>query len=264
MSATSGRVERRTRSFSASPARLSGTATRAISQPASWSCSIWRSVAGRSCVRVVHIDCTAIGAPSPIAVPPTQTRFDLRRGRGPTRSSGRFRSMDMGVLMAQVYGRTRLCKSSLVRRFARGASIVWRSVDVAAARVQTVWPWTVVRDDGDGIVLYMPAGTVGKQRTGERGGPRDRMLLRWDGGHRDVTWKSTSVVRLYREGDDYSIWIARDATSGEVVWRYINLEDPWRRTAIGFDSKDRWLDLAADPGGEWRWKDEDEMEWLVA
>ena len=151
-----------------------------------------------------------------------------------------------------------------MRRFAEGASIVWRSVDVAAGRVQTVWPWTVVRDKRDGIVLHMPAGTVGKQRTGERGGPRDRMMLRWDGGHRDVTWHSTSVVRLYREGDDYSIWIARDATSGNVVWRYINLEDPWRRTAIGFDSKDRWLDLAAEPGGEWRWKDEDEVDWLVA
>ena len=151
-----------------------------------------------------------------------------------------------------------------MRRFVSGESIVWRSVDRDARVVQTVWPWIVVRDDADAIVLYMPVGTIGKQRTGERGGPRDRLMLRWDGGHRDVTWHTANVVRLYREGDDYSIWIARDDTTGAVVWRYINLEDPWRRTPIGFDSKDRWLDLYSEPGSdEWLWKDEDEIEWLV-
>src|SRR5438445_269730 len=97
MSATTGRIERRTTSFRASPARLSGTATRAISQPASCRSSIWRIVASTSWVRVVHIDCTATGAPSPIAVPPTQTRFDLRRGRGDARSSGRLRSTSIAL-----------------------------------------------------------------------------------------------------------------------------------------------------------------------
>lgn len=152
-----------------------------------------------------------------------------------------------------------------MRRFAPGAAIVWRSVDRAKGVVQTVWPWTVVRDDEGGIVLYMPVGTVGKQRTGTRGGPRDRMLLEWDGGHRDITWHSADVVRLYQEGDAFSIWIARDQTTGAVVWRYINLEDPWQRTPIGFDSKDRWLDLWSEPDtDEWQWKDEDELEWLVS
>src|SRR5256885_9565971 len=97
MSATIGRIERRTISFRASPPRLSGTATRAISHPASWRSSIWRIVASTSWVSVVHIDWTATGAPSPIAVPPTQTRFDLRRGRGEARSSGRFRSTFIGA-----------------------------------------------------------------------------------------------------------------------------------------------------------------------
>src|SRR5206468_5031171 len=105
MSATTGRIERRTISFSASPPRLSGTATRAISHPAACSCSIWRIVASTSCVSVVHIDWTETGAPSPIAVPPTQTRFDLRRGRGPRRSSGRLRSTSIRALMTQVYVR---------------------------------------------------------------------------------------------------------------------------------------------------------------
>lgn len=150
-----------------------------------------------------------------------------------------------------------------MRRFAAGESIVWRSVDEQEREVHTVWPWTVVRDDAEGIVLHLPVGTVGKHRTGVHGGPRDRLTLKWDGGHRDVTWHSTNVVRLYRERDDFSIWIARDDATSAVAWRYINLEDPWRRTAIGFDSRDRYLDLWSEPESEdWQWKDEDEIAWL--
>lgn len=151
-----------------------------------------------------------------------------------------------------------------MRRFASGESIVWRSIDRDARHVQTVWPWTVVRDEPDLIVLYLPVGTIGKQRTGDRGGPRDRMMVRWDGGYRDRPWHSVNVIRLYREEDDFSLWLARDGATGDVAWRYINLEDPWRRTSIGFDSCDRWLDLGAWPGEDWQWKDEDEIEWLVA
>jgi hypothetical protein len=151
-----------------------------------------------------------------------------------------------------------------VRRFRPGESIVWRSVDRPEGTVTTVWPWTVVHDEPERIVLYLPVGTIGKQRTGERGGPRDRLMVRWDGGHRDMTWHTSNVVRLYREGDDFSIWIARDDASGAVAWRYINLEEPWRRTAIGFDSKDHWLDLWSEPESDvWHWKDDDELEWLV-
>jgi hypothetical protein len=151
-----------------------------------------------------------------------------------------------------------------VKPFAPGDSVVWRSVDRKERIVSTVWPWTVVTDDEDETVLYIPAGTVGKRRTGERGGPGDRFIVRWDGGHADVTWKRTNVIRLYRSGDPYSLWLAFDAATWDLAWRYINLEDPWRRTAIGFDSRDVYLDLVAGPDGDdWEWKDEDELAWVV-
>jgi hypothetical protein len=151
-----------------------------------------------------------------------------------------------------------------VKLFAAGDSVVWRSVDRKERIVQTVWPWTVVTDHEDETVLYIPAGAIGKQRTGERGGPGDRFIVRWDGGHADVTWKRTNVVRLYRVGDPYSLWLAFDAQTWDLAWRYINLEDPWLRTAIGFDSRDVYLDLVAGPDGDdWEWKDEDELAWVV-
>jgi hypothetical protein len=151
-----------------------------------------------------------------------------------------------------------------LKLFAPGDGVVWRSVLRTEQTVQTVWPSTVVQDDDEETVLYLPAGTVGKHRTGERGGPHYRMLLKWDGGHADMTWTRTNVVRLYRTGDPYSLWLAFDASTWDLGWRYINLEDPWLRTAIGFDSRDVYLDLVAGPeGDDWRWKDEDELAWVV-
>ena len=151
-----------------------------------------------------------------------------------------------------------------MRHFAPGESVVWRSVRDDERIVSFVWPLTVVRDEGGEIVLYQRPGAVGKQRTGKRAGPRDRILVEWDGNHRDVVWRGTNVVRLYREGDDYSIWLARDDVTGALLWRYINLEAPWRRTPIGFDSRDLNLDLHAEgDSDDWRWKDEDEVAWLV-
>jgi hypothetical protein len=151
-----------------------------------------------------------------------------------------------------------------VKVFGPGDSVVWRSVDRKERIVQAVWPWTVVTDHEDETVLFIPAGAIGKQRTGERGGPGDRFIVRWDGGHADVTWKRTNVLRLYSMGDPYSLWLAFDASTWDLAWRYINLEDPWLRTAIGFDSRDVYLDVVAGPDGDdWEWKDEDELAWVV-
>jgi hypothetical protein len=148
-----------------------------------------------------------------------------------------------------------------VRYIGPGTTIVWRSVDREKAIVQTAIPWTVVQSDDRSIVLYMPPETSFKARTGRRGGPRDRMLLEWDGGYQDRVWKNTNVLMFHRIGDAYSFWLARNDTT--LAWWYVNLEEPWRETAIGFDSRDNILDRYAGPDGEWHWKDEDELAWQI-
>ena len=40
---------------------------------------------------------------------------------------------------------------------------------------------------------------------------------------------------------------------------YVNLEEPLRRTAIGFDTLDHELDVIVELDGSWRWKDEDDL-----
>lgn len=151
-----------------------------------------------------------------------------------------------------------------MRRFEPGESVVWRSVWRADRVVGTVWPWTVVSDSDDLIVLYRPVGTVGMQRSGTRGGPRRRMLVEWDGGYRELVWSGVNVLSLHRPGDMHSTWHTWNATTSRPVWRYVNLEEAWRRTPIGFDSKDLYLDLSCEPeSDEWHWKDEDELPWLI-
>ncbi len=44
---------------------------------------------------------------------------------------------------------------------------------------------------------------------------------------------------------------------------YVNLQNPLRRTAMGFDTVDHVLDAIVEPDGSWRWKDQDELEKVV-
>ena len=161
--------------------------------------------------------------------------------------------------------RPRSLGMSLRRSFRPGESIAHRSVDKAAGTVMTVLAQIVVHDDPQSIVTYMPVGSLTKRRTGARGGPRGRQLIQWDGGYEDKPWRDTNVLMIHRPGDGYSLWYAWAATDPQRAWWYVNLEEPWRRSAIGFDSRDLWLDLWREASAsEWNWKDEDELDWATA
>jgi predicted RNA-binding protein associated with RNAse of E/G family len=45
---------------------------------------------------------------------------------------------------------------------------------------------------------------------------------------------------------------------------YVNFQDPFRRTADGFDSFDHVVDLVLGADGSYRWKDVEEFEKFVA
>jgi hypothetical protein len=146
----------------------------------------------------------------------------------------------------------------------RGDSVVWRSRP--QGQIGYVMPLTVVVDTAEVTVLFQLPGSICKRRAGARGGPRGRNLLpeAWDGRHEDVVWSGTPNLRLHIWGTAHAIirsWdFARDCAEG---W-YVNLEAPWRRTPIGFDTEDLVLDVtvAADLSS-WAWKDEDELAWSV-
>jgi hypothetical protein len=113
------------------------------------------------------------------------------------------------------------------------------------------------------VALFEPAGTLWMREIGTRSGPRGRNLLPSDrtGRHEEKIWVGDSVLRVHSFGEPWSVWRWLDSTGRWSEQFYLNLEDPWRRTRLGFDSGDWVLDVFGVPDA-WEYKDGDELEWL--
>ncbi len=139
-----------------------------------------------------------------------------------------------------------------------GDHIVYR--EVWRGRVWTARPVTVVRDAPDLVVLYLCSGTRWKLPEGNRDQWRDALLTgEWE--LRDVVWMWGDTLFLIRPGEAHAVHVMwRDGTREFKSW-YINLQEPLRRTAIGFDFMDQELDIIVKPDlCGWVWKDEDEFQ----
>ena len=152
--------------------------------------------------------------------------------------------------------------------FDRGETVVVQ--EVWRDRVWGARPMRVVDDAGDRIALWFPRGTrwmapiddPAREFDGDRG---DRLAAcaatgRWQ--HRELEWDVDTLV-LMRAGDSHAIWVSWLASGEHWGW-YVNLQEPFRRSEIGFETMDLALDLIIDADGRWRWKDEDELETFVA
>jgi hypothetical protein len=125
-----------------------------------------------------------------------------------------------------------------------------------------VLPIETLVDDGERIVVWQPAGSTVMHPTGKRGGPRGRNMMAPDGKHEAALWEGTGVIRAHSVGQSWSVWRWEDGDA----WRpgfYINLEAPWLRTPLGFDTGDWILDLEVDGAGVITRKDSDELEWSL-
>ena len=71
-----------------------------------------------------------------------------------------------------------------------------------------------------------------------------------------------AVLTLYREGDAHSIRVFWDAEWQFRTW-YVNLEDPYVRTARAIGFNDHTLDIVAGADLAWSWKDEPEFAALI-
>jgi hypothetical protein len=120
----------------------------------------------------------------------------------------------------------------------------------------------VVVQDRDGLVaLFLPKGTYYRRWQSDTKsnfpGSVARGLLVEARAHADI-------LRLMFPGRFYSVWLFWDTGGGErhFLGYYVNMEEPFRRTPIGFDTNDHTLDIEVTPELRWRWKDEalfDEM-----
>ena len=140
-------------------------------------------------------------------------------------------------------------------RFRPGDPVTVR--EVRQGKIWTVRALTMVRDKPGLIALYQPAGAPWK-RPYSADGRRLRLPLEpW------VLKEETlpeDALRLVVPGQGHSVLLIWHKRWELTCW-YINLEEPLRRTPIGFDYMDQTLDIVVEPDmSSWRWKDEDEFE----
>ena len=77
----------------------------------------------------------------------------------------------------------------------------------------------------------------------------------------DAEWDVSTLV-LMRPGDWHALWVSWLDDGRHFGW-YVNLQRPFRRTALGYETMDLALDVVVAPDRTWRWKDEDELALFV-
>ncbi len=149
------------------------------------------------------------------------------------------------------------------------AALRWTPGDAIVLRGiwrHSIWfacPVVVTVDSPDLIALYWRAGT-GVKIPGRRCTPKDFLSME-QVYLIDSTWVETDVLALTVPGAAHSVYAMWEAGHASFRCWYVNLQEPLRRTSMGFDTMDHLLDVVVSPDrSEWQWKDEDEFGEAVA
>lgn len=130
---------------------------------------------------------------------------------------------------------------------------------VYGGRVRWAMPHLVVEETSELVVLYVPPGTLGRRpRHAFIEDPEQLRTLRWD--HVEHVWRGTHALRLLRPGTAHCLYLFWAEDDWEFRGWYVNLQAPFVRSALAFDTRDHALDVVVEPDGRWRWKDEDHLE----
>jgi hypothetical protein len=74
----------------------------------------------------------------------------------------------------------------------------------------------------------------------------------------DSSWFGGGALIIAEPDVCHASWVMWDE-AGELIGWYVNLEEPRRRTSLGFDTTDHTLDIVVRPDRSWQWKDEAEL-----
>jgi RimJ/RimL family protein N-acetyltransferase len=106
----------------------------------------------------------------------------------------------------------------------------------------------VVEDRPGLLVTYLPPGAPFAFPDGD-----------WPGGrhpwHGRGGWEGHGVLMLHRPGDRHAVWLFWEGPERSFTGWYLNLQEPFRRTRLGFDTQDLELDVWIPAGGRPRRKD---------
>ena len=131
---------------------------------------------------------------------------------------------------------------TVVRREVRNDGWAWLEV-----------PVVVVRDEPDLLVTYLPEGAPFTFPPGPEPHP-------WSTRR---AWEGHGVLMLQRPGEAHAVWVFWHGPYREFSGWYLNLQEPFRRTAHGYDTQDLELDLILHADGRIEWKDVELLEQRV-
>ena len=120
-------------------------------------------------------------------------------------------------------------------------------------------PVVVVRDEPDLLATYIPEGASFTFPPGAFPTPDGRHP--W---HGRGCWQGHGVLMLQRPGEAHAVWVFWEGPEREFTGWYVNLQEPFRRTARGYDTQDLELDIWLPAEGGWEWKDADVLEQRIA
>jgi hypothetical protein len=123
--------------------------------------------------------------------------------------------------------------------------------EVANGRPWLACPVFVVQDTRDLLVTYLSeAAPLGYLDSSHPWYPQSEWL-----GH--------GVLMLQRPGEAHAIWHFWEGPRREFSRWYINIQEPFRRTPIGYDTQDLELDIVVHPDQSWVVKDSDLLDQRV-
>jgi hypothetical protein len=142
-----------------------------------------------------------------------------------------------------------------MRGFATGRAVALR--EIWRGRVWSARPATVVADAEDLRMLYVPIGGRWMSPCDEDGSPLRARRDRW--ALCECIWEDHHVLSFAWPDVGHAILLFFDRSWSPTTW-YVNVQEPLRRSRVGFDTMDQDLDvLVAPDGSSVRWKDEDEL-----
>jgi len=148
-------------------------------------------------------------------------------------------------------------------RYSPGDVVVMRYI-TTDGHIEMCWPCRVVADRDDIVALFIAAGSpykAGPKRTAAEKQRRPRTYLPPD----EYVWRN-DTLRLMFPGRSHSVSVFwQGQADARVLLKYfVNMEEPFRRTDVGFDTQDHTIDIEVTSSLAWRWRDEEELARHVA
>lgn len=137
--------------------------------------------------------------------------------------------------------------------------------EICQQKIWTARPVIVIQDAPALTVLYMVPGTTIKHPRELDSDLVPPFLLSNAWRLADKSWTGGGALYLVPPDLPYMIIGFRSDDNSHVARWYVNMQDPFRRTVLGFDYLDMELDIEIDVDLQrYSWKDEDKFHLLVS